>query len=85
MKKLTVDEIKKIYNENSFVKCRKYYDIEFWCIIPLVIIKDGIKTTVHRWGINKENELVMEDGKFKGKFISLEKYKVNESIYKIIA
>ena len=43
MKKLTVDEIKKIYNENSFVKCRKYYDIEFWCIIPLVIIKDGIK------------------------------------------
>lgn len=84
MKKLTVDEIKKIYNENSFIKCRKYYDIDFWCIIPLVIVKDGIKTIVRKWGINTEDELVMEDGKFKEKFISLKKYKINESEYKII-
>ena len=83
MKKLTVDEVKKIYIKNSFIKCRKYYDIEFWCIIPLVIIKDEIKTTIHKWAINLEDELIMEDGKFKGKFISLKKYNVNESNYKI--
>ena len=95
MKELTVDEIKKIYSENSFIKCRKYYDIvikcrkyydiDFWCMIPLVVVNEkGEKTTVCRWGINSNEELQMESGKFKGNFISLKKYQKNESYYKKI-
>ena len=85
MKKLTVDEVKKIYSENSFIKCRKYYDIDFWCMIPLVVVNEkGEKTTVCRWGINSNEELQMESGKFKGNFISLKKYQKNESYYKKI-
>ena len=85
MKELTVDEIKKIYSENSFIKCRKYYDIDFWGMIPLVVVNEkGEKTTVCRWGINSNEELQMESGKFKGNFISLKKYQKNESYYKKI-
>jgi hypothetical protein len=85
MKELTVDEIKKIYSENSFIKCRKYWDIDFWCMIPLVVVNEkGEKTTVYRWGINSNEELQMESGKFKGNFISLKQYKNNESYYKKI-
>ena len=85
MKELTVDEIKKIYSENSFIKCRKYCDIDFWRMIPLVVVNEkGEKTTVYRWAINSNEELQMESGKFKGNFISLKKYQKNESYYKKI-
>ena len=85
MKKLTVDEVKKIYIKNSFIKCRKYYDIDFWCMIPLVVVNEkGEKTTVYSWVLNSNEELQMESGKFKGNFISLKQYKNNESYYKKI-
>jgi hypothetical protein len=58
LKRQSKDELWTIYKENIGKKC-PYIDVNHYCTVPLLIIKQGKEIVTQKWGINfKENDYV---------------------------
>ena len=52
------NELWTIYKENIGKKC-PYIDVNHYCTIPLLIIKQGKEIVTEKWGINFKDELIL--------------------------
>lgn len=59
LKRVTKDELWKIYKENIGKKC-KYSDISHYCNVPIILMKNGgkLERRSDKWGINFKDELI---------------------------
>lgn len=58
LKRMSKDELWTIYKENIGKKCL-YIDVNHYCIVPLLIIKQGKEIVTQKWGINFKDELIL--------------------------
>ena len=58
LKRQSKDELWTIYRENIDKKCH-YIDVNHYCTIPLLIIKQGREIVTQKWGINFKDELIL--------------------------
>lgn len=57
LKRQSKDELWTIYKENIGKKC-PYIDVNHYCTVPLLIIKQGKEIVTQKWGINFKDELI---------------------------
>lgn len=57
LKRMSKDELWTIYKENIGKKC-PYIDVNYYCTVPLLIIKQGKEIVTQKWGINFKDELI---------------------------
>ena len=57
LKRMSKDELWSIYKENIGKKCH-YIDVNHYCTVPLLIIKQGKEIVTQKWGINFKDELI---------------------------
>ena len=57
-KRQSKDELWTIYKENIGKKC-PYIDVNHYCTVPLLIIKQGKEIVTKKWGINFKDELIL--------------------------
>ena len=58
LKRQSKGELWTIYKNNIGKKCH-YIDVNHYCTIPLLIIKQGKEIVTQKWGINFKDELIL--------------------------
>lgn len=58
LKRMSKDELWAIYKENIGKKCH-YIDVNHYCTVPLLIIKQEKEIVTQKWGINFKDELIL--------------------------
>lgn len=58
LKRMSKDELWTIYKENIGKKCH-YIDVNHYCTVPLLIIKQEKEIVTQKWGINFKDELIL--------------------------
>lgn len=58
LKRMSKDELWTIYKKNIGKKC-PYIDVNHYCTVPLLIIKQEKEIVTQKWGINFKDELIL--------------------------
>lgn len=58
LKRQSKDELWTIYKKNIGKKCH-YIDVNHYCTVPLLIIKQEKEIVTQKWGINFKDELIL--------------------------